>query len=275
MSYVNLYKPASASPPPDAPYYGPDPYDINWAFPLPVLETERIYLTPFIPALHADAYIDAVRGYEEDLYRYIPFDMIGLTKFTHWVENMMRRDPTYILFAVIDKRKPDASHPEFGGSIAGIFGLIQTSPQHLTSEIGPALVLPEFRGSGVSVDATRLLLKYCLDLPSASGLGLRRVQWTANPMNVPSVKLAQKVGLRLEGTIRWRWVLLEGKDGKETRKEDPVQAKGRDSATLSACWDDWEGGLRESTYAALSVLYSRGRYVLRRSTVTTMRARAP
>ncbi|KAI0262256.1 hypothetical protein BC834DRAFT_892665, partial [Gloeopeniophorella convolvens] len=42
-------------------YLGPDPYDINFSLPIDErhLETERVKLTPFNPAIHAKEYWDS------------------------------------------------------------------------------------------------------------------------------------------------------------------------------------------------------------------------
>jgi len=70
MAYTNSYKE------PETPtllpgYFGPDPYDINWAFPLheEALESERVKLTPFIPSLHAREYASQTTAHP-DLYRW-------------------------------------------------------------------------------------------------------------------------------------------------------------------------------------------------------------
>jgi len=88
-------------------------------------------------------------------------------------------------------------------------------------------------------------MRFCFDLPSAGGLGLRRLQWTANPVNKASIKVAEKMGFVYEGTMRWTLVLQEGKEGKGSREGDPVGGPGRDSVLLAICWDDWEGEVRE------------------------------
>ncbi|KII91083.1 hypothetical protein PLICRDRAFT_39691 [Plicaturopsis crispa FD-325 SS-3] len=262
MSFVNLYEPVPIGPPrtSDAPDYGPHPYDINYGFPLPLhhLESSRVRLTPFVPTEHAPLYKAAVQGIESDLYRYTPFGPInvtGLTNFLHVVEHVYRRDPNFILFAVIDKASPDTNNPELGGSLAGVFGIARSSAPHLFTEISPAIVFPPFRGTGISKHATALLLRYALELPSASGLGMRRVQWVAGPKNIPSLKLAERTGFKYEGTTRWNRVLsgVDERDGMDPRKDDPVQVKGRDTVQLGLCWDDWEGGVRESVRALLAV----------------------
>ena len=64
-------------------------------------------------------------------------------------------------------------------------------------------------------------------------------------MNRPSVAAAERMGMRMEGTLRWNFVLPEGKEGNASRVDDPYKGVGRDSVLLSLCWDDWENGSRE------------------------------
>lgn len=94
-------------------------------------------------------------------------------------------------------------------------------------------------------------MHYALDLPDRGGLGLRRVFWQANALNTASRRLAERLGYRFEGILRWDRVLPENKqefgNGTEVRDGDPRGRKcvGRDTAILGHCWDDWEGGGRE------------------------------
>ncbi|KAF9230073.1 acetyltransferase, partial [Melanogaster broomeanus] len=120
---------------------------------------------------------------------------------------------------------------------------------NLVTEIGPAIVLPAFQRTHVASHAVGLLLKYLLDI-APSGLGFRKVKWTASPFNVPSNRLAKRMGFKFDGLIRWTSVVVrvEGyqKDGKEARAGDAGDGLlGRDSNELAVCWDDWEGGGRE------------------------------
>jgi len=87
-------------------------------------------------------------------------------------------------------------------------------------------------------------MRYCLDLPKDGGLGFRRVQWTASPANVTSIRAAERMGMKVEGTLRWMWVLPEGKEGKKAGEGRGAGA-GRDSVLLASYWDDWENGGRE------------------------------
>jgi len=245
MAYTNSYKA------PDDPsllpgYYGPDPYDINWIMPLheATLESDRVKLTPFIPSLHAKEYAKQVAAHPE-LHQYIPFDVSSLDKILTVFEQLMRQQPTNILFAIIDK-----AHG--GGTLAGVIGLLHTSTTNLSAEIAWVLVFPAFQRTYVTTNAVGLLLRYCLELPSAPqqrpGLGLRRVQWTTHLANRASRMTAQRMGFKEEGVLRWTWVLPEGMEGNGIAlwDGDPESARpGRHSVVLSLCADEWESGGRE------------------------------
>ena len=83
---------------------------------------------------------------------------------------------------------------------------------------------------------------------------VRRVVWQANPLNVASVRAAERLGFRKEGVLRWTWPLPPGRNGHEPREGDPVkEKKGRDSVYLSVCCDDWESGARERVEAAMEI----------------------
>jgi RimJ/RimL family protein N-acetyltransferase len=254
MGYTNSYKA------PDVPtllpgYYGPDPYDINWIMPLheQTLESDRVKLTPFIPSLYAREYAEQAATHPE-LHRYISLDVSTLDNFLSKVELFVRRQPTNILFAIIDKARGD-------GALAGVIGLFFMSPANLSVEVGWVLVFPAFQRTYVATNAIGLLMRYCLELPSAPqrpGLGLRRVQWIAHTANWASQAAAQRMGFKEEGVLRWMWVLPEGKEGNgiALRDGDPESPRpGRHSVMLSLCADDWESGGREH----VQCLIDRGR----------------
>lgn len=243
MSFTNSYKPEDPLP---SGYYGPDPYDINWMMPLheATLESDRVKLTPFIPSLYARPYADQVKAHP-DLHRWYSFDLSNLDNILTNVETVARRNPTAILFAVIDKAR--------GNAFAGVIALLTTFPMNLSTELGWLVIFPEFRRSYVTSNAIGLLLNYCLEVPDPSpgrprGLGLRRVQWTAHTANGPSHAAAKRMGFKEEGVMRWTWVMPEGAEGNgiPLRDGDPFNSRlGRHNAVFSFCADDWESGGRE------------------------------
>ncbi|KAH8105121.1 acyl-CoA N-acyltransferase [Cristinia sonorae] len=248
MAFTNLYTPPTLIIPVDEDPYGPDPYDLNFPFPiyLESLQTERVALTPFIPSVHAKAYWEAIAPDVDSLFQYYPWKYSSLDELLTFFELYVRRDPTRIMFAIIDKTKPDPAHPEFGGgSLAGVVGLINTFASDLRSEIGHILIFPAFQRTHVTGNAVGVLTKYCMEKPSASppGLGLRRLQWCCHPNNAKSVRLAGKMGMTREGILRWNSVMQPelAAQGRKPGKDDLFPDKpGRDTMVLSLCWDEWE-----------------------------------
>ena len=246
MTFINTYKPPILDDQVDI--STKDTYDINSSIPVPpLLETPRVALVPFIPSIHAETIHNAMIA-EPAMTKFLPFDWPTLRDFLVFIEMYLRRDPASALFTIIDKTKsPDQFvHPTIVGQIAGMIGWIHGSPQNLSLEMGPVMVLPEFQRTHVSANAIGLLLKYMLDLPAEGGLGFRRVAWAASPLNDASIKAAEKMGFKQEGLLRWYWVLQEGKKAKDMAGvEGRGHRDGRDSVLLSLCWDDWVQGTRD------------------------------
>lgn len=217
MAFVNNYvppPPAGNFEPllPEDKHWGPEPYDINFAFPihLKTFESERVKLTPFVPRVHAIEFWKHT-GANTHLYRHFPIIYPSLPHFLTWLERDFRPSPDTILFAVIDKTQKDPEHPDWGGSLAGIIGLLELSPSNLKVEIGVAIIIPKFQRTHVASNAAGVLTTYCLQKPTDSppGLGMRRVQWCASPKNLPSIRLATRLGMKQEGVQRYTWILPE------------------------------------------------------------------
>ncbi|KAH6903826.1 acyl-CoA N-acyltransferase [Coprinopsis sp. MPI-PUGE-AT-0042] len=261
------------------------PYDFNFCFPVPpLLESSRVMLVPFIPATHRNAFHALCTSFPE-VFDWLPFNTFSsLDDIDTFVENWMRKENGRTLFAIYDltgvasknQTQPDpakAPAPAF----AGVIAYIDSSALNLCAEIGAVIIFPPWQRTHVSRNAVGLLMKHALDVPLetastppegtvAGGLGLRRVVWKANARNIPSVKIAQRLGFQLEGVLRWDRALPPGKEAASnhlggllgegpkvssdtpapTRKGDPKPDwVGRDTAVLSVCWDDWEGGVRD------------------------------
>ena len=243
MAFTNLWTPPKDVVLSESELYGPEPYDLNFPFPIhpESLQSERVLLTPFIPSVHARLYWDAIKSHNDELFKYFPFICNSYEEVLIFFELRVRRDIQRVIFVVFDKTKPDPAHPEFAGSFAGIIGLWNTSYPDLTSEIGHVLTFPAFQGSHVSQNAVGILIKYCMEPPTASppGLGLRRLQWYCHADNQKSAGLAEKMGMKREGIMRWHRVLPpQLSEGQKMRSGDP--RGGRDTEILAICWDEWE-----------------------------------
>ncbi|KAG9316814.1 hypothetical protein JVU11DRAFT_2879 [Chiua virens] len=239
MAFVNNY--ASEPEIPVSELYGPDPYDLNFIFPIPlVLSTDKLRLVPFVPRVHAVAYFDGIRGHES-MFQHMPIAVEQPTSFLRFTE-ACRRQKGSLLFAIPTTLSGKAHLRACSGFWKPVHG---PSPQ----KSDPAIVLPAFQRTHVASHAVGLLLKYILELPP-SGLGFRRVKWSASPINTASNNLAKRMGFKLEGVMRWKFTLptVEGnpRPGKEARAGDAGNGlQGRDSNEWGLCWDDWEEGGRE------------------------------
>ncbi|KZT03244.1 acyl-CoA N-acyltransferase [Laetiporus sulphureus 93-53] len=250
--FVNKYTPPppDALPDVDALLSSTEPYDINFALPLHLdtLSCPTVRLTPFVPALHAKEFWDNVESRADELFKYYPFLPGSLPEYLRIIESY-RQNPEWLPFAVYDRTK---NGPGGDGALAGMVMLINTAAAHLRTEIGFMIIFPEFHHTHVARTAVALLLRYCLQTPTASppGLGFRRVHWSVHPSNKPSIGLAKKTGFKEEGVLRWMFVLpdvetLQKAGWEVKRKGQEVEGYGRHSLWLSHCWDDWENGGRE------------------------------
>lgn len=255
MAYINSYKPPPEPSPTEAELYGPEPYDLNFVYPLhfPSLETDRLKLTPFIPRVYVKHYWPEVQKHP-DLFRYYSFAWPTANDFLEFLEFTVRRNQNNVIFAIIDKTKPDQfadQPPEFGGgSLAGMLGLFHSSAPNLMSEIAYIAILPPFQRTHVTTNAVGLLMRYCLELPSSPtpGLGLRRVEWRAHSRNISSATTAARMGFRREGIMRWHVLVPPAlaRDGDKPREGDKWPDRyGRHTLFLSVCWDDWENGVKD------------------------------
>ncbi|KDR67768.1 hypothetical protein GALMADRAFT_1060953 [Galerina marginata CBS 339.88] len=249
MTMINSYKPTDLA---NVDISFKDPYDINSKIPVPpLLESERVQVVPFIPAIHGEVFYNE-HAKHPSLGEYLPIHWTTYENFLAFIELLFRQDPDSVLFAIIDKTQPPSSDPEGAniphGRIAGIIGWLHGSPHTRSLEIGPVVILPAFQRTHVSTNAIGLLLRYALDRPGQGGLGYRRVAWCADPRNEASLKAAEKMGFVREGVLRWTWELPVGKEGKEVDSAGGGRGagRGRDSAVLSLCWDEWEGGTRDA-----------------------------
>ncbi len=155
------------------------------------------------------------------------------------------RDPTTIMFAIIDK----THHPPtegLDGALAGIVGYLNSVPADLVTEIGFIFTLPSFQKSGVASTVVGLMLQYAFESKERAGLALRRVQWQTNSLNTASRRLAESMGFQMEGILRWHRVFPGGGkkrkmgNGRELPESSDEDDLGRDTAMLAICWDDWK-----------------------------------
>lgn len=173
-----------------------------------------------------------------------------------FLDKMSGQNPEWLTLAVIDKTRPASSADE-EGELAGMMTFMNTSVRHLSTEIGCVVVLPQFHRTHVTTNAVGLMLQFALDGVANGGLGLRRVQWTANSMNAASIRVAERMGFQREGLLRWHFVfrngLQNGKagNGRTLPEGSPDGDLGRDTIILGLCWDDWQNGAKDVVQQAM------------------------
>ncbi|KAL9597301.1 MAG: hypothetical protein Q9219_005225 [cf. Caloplaca sp. 3 TL-2023] len=168
------------------------------------------------------------------------------------IDTIIEPDPTWQLYAIIDKTKPPSDPTnDPSGALAGIVGYLSSSVENLCTEIGLLIILPAFQRTHVTSNAVGLLLQYALDTPEQGGLGLGRVQWHCNSVNLASRKVVERFGFTFEGIQRWERVFRDGVrlgkvgNGRGVPKGAAEGDLGRDTAVYAYCWEEWEDGGRE------------------------------
>merc|ERR1712093_408267 len=235
--YLNTAANQPAPALPEEDYHASTPaeeYDLNYVFPVEVLESNALRLEPFIPSLHAEAAWEIFKTPEgRGSYRFMPFNPPDtFTAFLTEVESH-RRTPGWLTLAIIDKTRPK------GQNLAGMTALINSNPAYLWLEIGAVHVFPAFQRTHVNSHTNGLLLRYAFNV-----LRLRRVVWRANTLNEPSMAAAKRLGFNLEGVLEWDVALPPNKEGLVVEDKDGLgrsqAGPGRHSAQFGMNWKMWK-----------------------------------
>ncbi|GAA6010384.1 hypothetical protein JCM10207_005202 [Rhodosporidiobolus poonsookiae] len=268
MPYKNSYTPPA--PLAVEEYHADTPvgsYDLNFCYDLPpLLETKGgVRVEPIIPSVHGPRLYRLFSAHPSG-FLYLPYGPFPTyAAFLTMLENA-RRDPGTLLCVVYDLaldlgnsdedlREGQTLREE---RIAGIVGVLKGMPVNRSAEIGHLHIPSPFQRTHVLTHSIVLLLRWLLDPPSPSALGLRRAQWFANSLNRPSISAAERLGFALEAThLAWERVLPPGKDAValpafvegEWRAAEEQRGGGRHSSLLAIGWDLWEETAREKTAA--------------------------
>ncbi|KAJ3312404.1 hypothetical protein HDV04_003154 [Boothiomyces sp. JEL0838] len=147
-------------------------------FPVKELIGKRLRLTP----LNLDG--DAKRLFEiqnsnPNLFDYMPFGHFDdLIEFKAFLQHIMDK-PSGLLY-VMREIETDL--------IVGMEGYLNIVPEHKVMEVGYIFVDPAYQGKGYGLEASILLIEH------AFSLGQFRVEWKTHHLNIPSQRLALKLG---------------------------------------------------------------------------------
>ena len=147
----------------------------------------------------------------------------------------------------------DFDSPEYSGPLAGVMGYLNTAPPWFATEIGHIVIFPPWQRTFVTTNAAALLIMHALDSPEKGGWGFRRVQWLSSVFNTASIKAAQRMGMKLEGVVRWQTNKAPKDDqGRAIEGKLTPGSKDYDTALLATCWDDWDRTALEALIARVS-----------------------
>jgi RimJ/RimL family protein N-acetyltransferase len=156
--------------------------------PDPPLADDTIRLEPVTQEHHAP-----MRALTEDdevrRFTRVPQDGVDDDWVATWIERYERGwdDGTRVAFAILDRET---------GAFLGFAGAVDLELDARQAELG-YMTSPAARGRGAATRALRLLTRWCLD-----ELGLERLELMIDAANAGSIRVAERSGYRLEGTLR-------------------------------------------------------------------------
>lgn len=116
------------------------------------------------------------------------------------------------------------------GAKVGVANFLANQPAHLKIELGSIWYAPVAQGTGISAEATHLMLAH------AFALGYRRVEWKCDARNEPSRRAALAYGFTFEGLQAFHYI---------------VKDESRDTAWFRMLDHEWaERGPALARYAA-------------------------
>ena len=123
-----------------------------------------------------------------------------VTQFQAWGPNSAAETRAFVVSAVhAASDRPQTRHVltiVIGDLVVGLVEMTVHGVPAGVAEFGYA-VHPDYWGQGIATAAARLALDHAF-----SALKMLRVQATCDPANVASVRVLEKLGMRLEGTLR-------------------------------------------------------------------------
>ncbi|ESR24599.1 GNAT family N-acetyltransferase [Lutibaculum baratangense] len=175
------------------------------------IEGRTVRLEAFDVARHArhlfDAFQSDAEGHIWDYLAYGPFP--DLTSYvTHARRTMVGRDPFF--HAIVDKATERPT---------GVAALMRIVPEHGVIEVGHLCYGPALQRTVQATEAQYLLMRRVFE-----ELGYRRYEWKCNAENEASMRAAERLGFRYEGTFRKHMV---------------VKGRNRDTAWFSITDDEW------------------------------------
>ncbi len=154
---------------------------------LPSLETERLLLRK----LRLE---DA-----GDLFEYASDPAVS--RYTTWEAHKAIEDSRAVLSHWIDlyntrQMAPWGVEHKGNAKLIGTCGFVSWAPRHARAEVAYALSRP-YWGKGYTTEAVRAVIAFGFNM-----MGLNRIEARCDPLNVASVRVMEKAGMKFEGALR-------------------------------------------------------------------------
>lgn len=240
---------------------------INFVFPVKHLEDDGIRLVPFDvsrSALQRGILLTRFWAKAHGHRFHASIARSGGAAFAHFSSGPYASADEFIEQFVLKRSYADKrmftfvilvapEHRGDGADLAGMVSLTNADAENRRADIGLLHVLPEAQGRGIGTRACRLLLRHGMDSRERGGLGLVRREWRASTANDASIRLAQKLGLREVGVVRYERLLRDGVARSKVgngRQPPPGTADGdlwRDVVVYEMTWDEWRRTQKDQT----------------------------
>ncbi len=157
-------------------------------------------------ALH-EAHSADTEGRNWTYLSYGPFDTAA--DYAAWIESVQTLDDP-VFYAIVDL---------VTGRPVGVASYLRIDPAMGTIEVGHLCYSPALQRTPASTEAMYLMMRRAFE-----ELGYRRYEWKCDSFNAPSLRAAERLGFRYEGTFR-KAVVMKGRN--------------RDNAWLSVVAGEW------------------------------------
>ncbi len=156
----------------------------------PTLVTERLMLRPMNEA-DIDFVYELFRRSETNKYSWYP-DLKNRKEAEEMYENFMKSGSEYHFRLMIELKENDKP--------IGTIGFYNYVNFHMRADLGYD-PLKEYWGNGYMTEAVKALIDYGFER-----LGLIRIEATVDPENKASIRVLERTGFQLEGTMRKRYL---------------------------------------------------------------------
>lgn len=137
------------------------------------------------PEAHAVSLFERFRDAPDSLWTYMPFGPFASVEALRSVVLDIRARPDWLPYAIL-----------VDGEVLGFLSYLRIDPGAGAIEIGSIVFAPPLQRTAAATEALYLVIQNTFDL------GYRRCEWKCDAFNAPSMRAAERLGFRYEGTFR-------------------------------------------------------------------------